>query len=315
MIADSPELARNRCVCGGHIAGREEPAFEFSAPETCALPVIIAVPHAGRAYPPALLERMRDPAGSTFRLEDRLVDLVAAEVAQMTGAGLLIANAPRAMLDLNRALDDVDWAMISDGLPLTARHSQANRRARSGLGLIPRRLSGLGEIWKSPVSQSDLDDRIEAIHRPYHAMLAQELEGIRDRWGAALLLDVHSMPPLARRHGHAEETQFVIGDRFGASCDICLVDRAMSYFARHSRPASHNRPYSGGFVLDHHASPRRGIHAMQIEVCRSTYLDGRLVQPSARLPQVARLLAALVRELGMATAGLAAGDYLAQAAE
>src|SRR3546814_13833061 len=80
------------------------------------------------------------------------------------------------MLDLNRALDDVDWGMISDGLPLTARDSQANRRARSGLGLIPRRLSGLGEVWKSPVSQSDLDDRIDAIPRLYHATLAQEPE-------------------------------------------------------------------------------------------------------------------------------------------
>src|SRR3990167_4074700 len=315
MIADSPELARSRRVSGGHIAGREEPAFEFSAPTNCVIPVLIAVPHAGRAYPAGLLEQMRDPAFSTFRLEDRLVDLVAAEVAQMTGAGLLIANAPRAMLDLNRALDDVDWGMIADGEPLTARHSQANRRARSGLGLIPRRLSGLGEIWKSPIGRSELDDRIEAIHRPYHALLAQELEAIRDRWGAALLLDLHSMQPLRHRHGHAGEAQFVIGDRFGASCDTGLVDRAMSYFARHSRPASHNRPYSGGFVLDHHAGPRRGIHAMQIEVCRSTYLDARLEQPSARLPQVARLLAALVREMGLATAGLGAGDYLPQAVE
>lgn len=315
MTADSPGLARSRRVCGGRIAGREEPAFEFSAPQECVIPVLIAVPHAGRAYPPLVIEQMRDPAGSTLRLEDRWVDLVAAEVAARTGAGLLVANAPRAMLDLNRALDDVDWGMIADGRPDSRFHSQANRRARSGLGLIPRRLSGVGEIWKSSISRAELVERIEGIHRPYHAALAQELEAIRDRWGAAVLIDMHSMPPLRPHDSHAKEAQFVIGDRFGASCEPGLAELALSYFARHDRPASHNRPYSGGFALDRHAATRRGIHAMQIEICRSTYLDMRLEQPSARLTQLAQLLAALVREMGRETARLGAGDYLAQAAE
>lgn len=300
---------------GGRIVGRAEPAFEFSAPNDCVIPLLIAVPHAGRAYPSRVLEQMRDPAGSTLRLEDRWVDLVANEVAARTGAGLLIANAPRAMLDLNRALDDVDWGMIADGEPDSRYHSQANRRARSGLGLIPRRLSGLGEIWKSSISRAELAERIEGIHRPYHAALAQELEAIRDRWGAAVLIDMHSMPPLRHRDSHTEEAQFVIGDRFGASCEPGLAELALSYFARHDRPASHNRPYSGGFALDRHAATRRGIHAMQIEICRSTYLDMRLEQPSARLSQLAQLLAGLVREMGREAARLGAGDYLAQAAE
>lgn len=315
MTADSPELARSRRLCGGRIAGRAEPAFEFSAPHDCVIPILIAVPHAGRAYPPSVLEQMRDPAGSTLRLEDRWVDLVANEVAARTGAGLLIANAPRAILDLNRALDDVDWGMIADGQPASRHHSQANRRARSGLGLIPRRLSGHGEIWRSPISRAELVERIEGIHRPYHAALAQELEAIRDRWGAAVLIDMHSMPPLRPRDSHAEEAQFVIGDRFGASCDAGLAELALAYFARHDRPASHNRPYSGGFALERHATTQRGIHAMQIEVCRSTYLDARLEQPSARLAQLAQLLAGLVRELGREAARLGASDYLAQAAE
>lgn len=315
MTADSPGDRGIRRLHGGRIAGREEPAFEFSAPYDNIIPVLIAVPHAGRAYPPRVLEQMRDPAGSTLRLEDRWVDLVATEVASSTGAGLLVANAPRAMLDLNRALDDVDWGMIAGGQPGSGYHSQANRRARSGLGLIPRRLSGHGEIWRSSISRAELAERIEGIHRPYHAALAQQLEAIRDRWGAAVLIDMHSMPPLRRRDSHAPEAQFVVGDRFGASCEPGLAELALSYFARHDRPASHNRPYSGGFALDHHAARRRGIHAMQIEICRSTYLDMRMEQPSARLTQLAVLLAGLVRLMGLEAARLGAGDYLTQAAE
>ena len=34
-------------------------------------------------------------------------------------------------------------------------------------------------------------------------------------------------------------------------------------------PAAQNRPYSGGYVLDRHGAPERGIHALQVEVCRA----------------------------------------------
>ena len=67
---------------------------------------------------------------------------------------------------------------------------------------------------------------------------------------------------------------------------------------------AHNRPYSGGYALDHHAAPRRGIHALQIEVCRASYLDTRLDQPGPRLPGVTKVLAGLVRSLAGEIAAL-----------
>jgi len=258
---------------------------------------------------------MRDPRKSAIRLEDRHVDAVAAEVAALTGAALLVAHAPRAMLDLNRARDDVDWGMVRGAKQTGPQHSQANRRARSGLGLVPRRLPGFGEIWRSPLEADELDARIEGIHRPYHATIGRVLESIRDEWGVALLLDFHSMPPLTRRYGQDHAAKFVIGDRYGSACDHSLVARAFSFFDLHQLPAAHNRPYSGGFVLDHHAAPARGLHAMQIEICRSTYLDPLLVQTSEELKPLAQVLAGLVRELGAGAARLAQSGQFAQAAE
>ena len=103
------------------------------------------------------------------------VDEVAIRVAEATGATLITAHAPRAMLDLNRARDDVDWDMVSGLKPRPVRHSQSNRRARNGLGLVPRRLPGFGEIWRGKLTGSELDRRIEGIHRPYHSATAREL--------------------------------------------------------------------------------------------------------------------------------------------
>ena len=301
---------------GGAVGGAEHgPAYTHVAPRSMPLPVLIAVPHAGRAYPGETLSNMRDPDLSQLRLEDRHVDQLGVAIAKQTGTGLLVANAPRALLDLNRAHDDIDWEMIEGGSAGPTRHSAANRRARSGLGLIPRRLPGFGEIWRSKLPREELDARIDTIHRPYHAFLAKELERIRDEWGAALLVDLHSMPPLRATAGRDKPPQIVLGDRFGASCHGSLVARAFRYLENEGCPSAHNRPYSGGYVLDRHASPVRGLHAIQIEVCRSAYLDDYLTEPSSKLTPLASMLAGLVRELGAEAAKLGRGGAFAQAAE
>lgn len=289
--------------------------FTLTLPESLPVPILVAVPHAGRAYPEHVTAAMRDPAWGPLRLEDRLVDKLGEAIARETGAALLVAHAPRAVIDLNRAPDDVDWSMVAGPSPRRTTHSAANRRARSGLGLVPRRLPGLGEVWRQRLSAEELERRIATIHRPYHRAAADTLEKLRDRWGAALLVDLHSMPPL-RTATHGEgAAEFVIGDRFGASCSGLLSAAALHRLGALGRLAAHNRPYSGGFGLDHHAAPRRGIHAMQIEVCRASYLDARLDQPGPRLPAVARALASVVRVLAREVADMGDPARLREAAE
>lgn len=295
------------------------PAFTLSTPSCLRLPVLVAVPHAGRAYPDAVTGRMRDAELAQLRLEDRYVDRLGVAIARETGAALLVAHAPRALLDLNRAEDDIDWDMIEGGRPddmaSAAPGQRSNARARSGLGLVPRRLPGSGEIWRGRLSRAELAARIEGIHRAYHTALGTALASIRAEWGAALLIDLHSMPPLRPAEGEARAPLIVLGDRFGASCHNLLTGRALGHLEARRVPAAHNRPYSGGYVLDRHGLPQAGVHAMQIEVCRATYLDRSMVEPGAGLPAMAEMLAALVRELGAEAALLGGGEGLRQAAE
>jgi len=307
-------------VAGGCVPGTNgAPAFTMTTPPRLRLPVLIAVPHAGRAYPNAVLARLRDPELAQLRLEDRYVDRLGVEIAHQTGAALLVAHAPRALLDLNRAEDDVDWDMVEGGrpadLPAVAAELGGNRRARSGLGLVPRRLPGSGEIWRGRLAADELAARVEGIHRTYHAALEAGLARIHAEWGTALLIDLHSMPPLRVAEGEGQAPVIVLGDRFGASCHQTLMGRALAHLERRGHAAAQNRPYSGGYVLDRHGAPQAGVHAMQIEVCRATYLDRRLAEPGAGLAGVAAMLATLVRELGAETALLGGGDGLLQAAE
>ena len=307
--------ASDQTRSGGVIPADGAPAYTAFVPADMPVPILIAVPHAGRAYPPWLKEAMRDPRAAPARLEDRFVDRIGEEVAALTGAALLVAQAPRALLDLNRAPDDIDWSMIADGGARRAPHSAANRRARGGLGLVPRRLQGTGELWKHKLTRADLEARIAGVHKPYHAEAAAILAQLRDRWGAALLIDLHSMPPLKHAGEAGEPIEFVLGDRFGASADGAFSAHALQFMARAERRMAHNRPYSGGFALQHQAAPRRGLHALQIEVCRSIYLDAHLDRPGPRLPAVARVLAGLVRSLAREVARFGDPASLAHAAE
>lgn len=300
---------------GGQIPGGEgQPAYVLHRRRKLAVPVLIAVPHAGRDYPVSLVSRMRHPAEAAPRLEDRYVDLIARHVAAQTGAALLVANAPRAMIDLNRSPEDVDWEMVAGPRAGFVRtRLAAGRRSRSGLGLVPRRLPGLGELWRKQMSSTDLQQRIDQVHAPYHQALSHTLDLLRDRWGAALLLDLHSMPPLGPKKGEDAAVDFVVGDRFGASCDGHLVSAALDHFDAHGVRAAHNRPYAGGYVLDRHGAPARGLSAMQLEICRETYLDPRLREPGDGVDRIATLVAGLVRRLADEVTKGAQG--FAQAAE
>lgn len=295
---------------GGSIPGAPGlAAFSLLGTEPSAIPLLLAVPHAGRAYPDSVLANMRSPKAAMLKLEDRYVDSLARDVAQETGSQLLIANAPRAMIDLNRATDDVDWEMFGPSgtdesvMEIGGGGHVPTQRARSGLGLIPRRVPGIGELWKQRHEREELAARIAGIHQPYHACLKQALQSLRRRWGAALLLDLHSMPPLPVRGG-ALAAQIVLGDRFGASCDGGLVASAFGYFGESMVRVAHNRPYAGGHVLACHALPARGLHAMQIEIDRSLYLDACFDQPGKGYADVVGLISGLVRRLAAEVAVL-----------
>ncbi|MEO6153071.1 MAG: N-formylglutamate amidohydrolase, partial [Croceibacterium sp.] len=118
--------------------------------------------------------------------------------------------------------------------------------------------------------------------------------------------------PLGPTRGTEPAADFVIGDRFGSACDAALSAAAFDYFAAAGRSAAHNRPYAGGYGLDRHSAPGRGVHALQLEICRSTYLDAALAEPGPGLAAVVRTVVGLVQRLAQE---LAAGRRFAQAAE
>jgi N-formylglutamate amidohydrolase len=270
-----------------------EPPFRRIGPETPASPVVLSVPHAGRAYSPALLKAARLPRFRLEVLEDRLADrLVWRAVAD--GAVAIVANAPRAEIDLNRDEREIDPTMIFPA-PLSSTLLQSPR-SRGGLGLIPTRIAGAGAIWRQRIAASELHRRVAEIHRPYHEALADALERARMLFGVAVLLDCHSMPP---RGESGAEPRIVLGDRHGTSIAPELADAAERAVRDAGFAAARNAPYAGGHITARHGRPEEGVHALQMEIDRSFYLDVSLREPGPDFDRVARMIAAVAKALAV----------------
>ena len=270
--------------------------FDFFGPDAPDYPVILSVPHAGRDYPENLGETCRFTPERLRALEDRHADLLAAPCWAQGFSGL-VARTPRAWIDLNRAEQDVDPGMLRAPLGTTAAPMSA--KARGGLGLIPRRTPQLGELWHRRLDPAEVRHRIAQDYRPYHARLAQVLAAARARFGAALLIDLHSMPPLTDT-GVGPAPSIVIGDRFGRSAAPVLADLAGEIARKAGLRPAFNAPYAGGHILDCHARPSDHIHGLQIEIDRRLYLDAQLVDPGAELDAVAAFIRQLCLSLGAA---------------
>ncbi|HEX4694725.1 N-formylglutamate amidohydrolase [Sphingomonas sp.] len=249
-------------------------------------PVIVSVPHAGRDYPLPLRAAAAVPVASMLALEDRHADTLA--LAARGDETLFVQRLARAWIDLNRAEDERD-PLIDDGArPIPA--GAAAIKLRSGLGLVPRRAAPGVTLWRRRLGDDEVRARIAADHRPYHAALDEALAAARDRFGVALLIDLHSMPPLPG----ASSARIVIGDRFGHSAGGRLVYRLEAEVAAAGQRAALNAPYPGGHILMRHGRPERGVHAIQIEIDRRLYLDSSLNAPGKGLAATAKLLRRMI---------------------
>lgn len=268
--------------------------FDLTEPGALSTGAVFSSPHSGRAYGEALVARARLDLLQLRASEDALVDRLF-EAAPRHGAPLLAANAPRAWLDLNRAPNELDPALIEGVRP-----SGVNQRVAAGLGVVPRVVAEGAEIYRGKITLAEAEGRIEAIHKPYHDRLEALLLRARERFGSATLFDCHSMPTEALRAAprvRGRPPEIVLGDRFGASAARSVVAQTQAAFERAGFVVARNAPFAGGYITQRYGRPTLGLHAVQIEIDRGLYLDQTRLRPSRDFPEIQRLIAQVVADL------------------
>ena len=256
-------------------------AFRLTRPARQETSVIFSSPHSGRDYPADFLASSPLDPHVLRSSEDAYVDRLFAR-APLHGAPLICASAPRAFIDLNRAPDELDPAVI-EGVARVA----LNPRISSGLGVIPRVVAGGRAIYSGKINRADAELRLNQHWHPYHNALQSLIDETHADFGEAILIDCHSMPHEAI-DAHARPGQpkpeVVLGDRFGAAAGREVVDQIESAFASAGFRVVRNSPFAGAYIAQHYGRPLSRKHVVQVEIDRALYLDETRVEPGKNFP-------------------------------
>ena len=231
--------------------------------------IVFTSPHSGTVYPPDM--GLSAPLSVARSTEDAAMDQLVAS-APDHGAALLTCHIGRAYVDLNRAPDDLDPALIADCPPM-----MPGPKAEAGYGVIHRLGADRTALYSRKLSLSEVIARLDGVHRPYHDVLGTLLNDAHSSRGLAILVDCHSMP--ARATGPSGP-DIILGDRHGSSCDARLTRLLRTLFEAQGWRVGLNRPYAGGYATQLWGRPQDGYHAIQIEVNRRLYWDEEAHAPS-----------------------------------
>ncbi|MCF8470895.1 MAG: N-formylglutamate amidohydrolase [Parvibaculum sp.] len=261
------------------------------------IPFVFSSPHSGRIYPEAFVTSSNLDPVTLRRSEDCFVEEIFSGVIGL-GAPLLQARFPRAFLDANREPYELDPTMFAE--PLPPHVNTRSLRVAGGLGTIARVVSDSAEIYREPLAYAEVEQRIRHLYMPFHDALRDLLEETLNTFGCAVLIDCHSMPSVggpADDDNGADRPGIVLGDRYGTSCARAVTAQAENTLSRLGYSVARNNPYAGGFNTEHYGRPVRGLHALQIEINRTLYMDEARLEPAAGFVQVRDDMTAFVADM------------------
>lgn len=268
--------------------------------------VVFDSPHSGVTLPADFQPAVS--ASLVLVSADTHVEALWASVPEY-GAPLLAAEFPRSFLDLNRAPEDIDPALLDAPWPGPLSDAPSVRR---GMGLIWRYAWGDTPMYADRLAVAEVQRRIDTYWRPYHDALAHLIDSTHRRHGAVWHIDCHSMPATAHRLSpDAEGTaraDIVLGDRDGTACDPVFTDFVAATFRKLGYDTRINDPFKGAELVRRHADPSQGRHSLQIEINRRLYMDEVTRERSAGFDRLAGDLSTVAEAIvGYAAAHLPKG--------
>jgi N-formylglutamate deformylase len=262
-------------------------------------PLVLDSPHSGIEYPEDFrhicdLQVLR-------QAEDTHVEKLY-DFAPSMGIAWIEALFPRAYLDANRDVTEIDEAMLDASWPdEISTDPKVLGKVRLGKGLIWRCTDDGVPLYSRKLTVDEVRSRIDRCWRPFHAAVAQAIDDAHARHGYSIHIDCHSMPAVAGQYStdypglvHAD---FVIGDRDGTTALPALSRKVCAHLESLGYNVSYNHPYKGVELVRRYGDPARDRHSIQIEINRKLYMDEATLQLTPACEQLKANLRSLARML------------------
>jgi len=196
---------------------------------------------------------------------------------------------------VNREPYELDPRMFEGRLPSFA--NTRSMRVAGGLGTVARVVGDAQEIYDQRISVDNALSRIETLYKPYHRALRRLFTKVHREFGAAMLIDCHSMPSSTGPRDERPRADVVLGDRYSTSCVAVVSEIVETTLRSRGYAVSRNKPYAGGFITEHYGNPAAGLHAIQIEFNRGLYMDERRFERAEGFNRLAADLEILAERL------------------
>lgn len=220
------------------------------------LPLLVSIPHLGTGIPDEQRAQLTQIAGQVADTDWHLDTLY--DFARSAGASVLGGRISRYVIDLNRP---------SSGESLYP--------GQTTTGLCPTETFRGEPLYRNGAGPSEADkaQRLERYWRPYHQKLQQELERLRGIHGRVLLWEAHSIASVLPRLFEGKLPDLNLGTHSGLSCDPRVMEAVIASLADQPFTWVHNGRFKGGFITRQYGRPEHGVHAIQLEMCQSTYMN------------------------------------------
>jgi N-formylglutamate deformylase len=234
-------------------AGDAPQAFVIAGGST---PLVISFPHSGTAIPAQIAARL-SPLALAVPDTDWHVPLLYG-FARERGATLIEARLSRYVVDLNRPPDDgaLYPGQVSTGLCPAS--SFAGEALYTGAAPDAAEIAARREQWWAP----------------YHAALDTLVASTCARHGHCVLLDAHSIRAQVPRLFEGRLPDLNLGSNDGRSCDAQLARVALQALsAQQAFTVVRDGRFKGGYITRSRGRPAAGVHALQLEIAQSAYMD------------------------------------------
>ncbi|MYM81778.1 N-formylglutamate deformylase [Duganella sp. FT50W] len=219
------------------------------------IPLLVSMPHVGTDIPDEVLAAMTPAAVDRQDTDWHLVRLY--DFLAEMGASTLSARWSRYVIDLNRPPENTNLYPGQDttGLcPVDTFHRE------------PLYLDGC-----TP-DEAEVRRRLQAYWKPYHEQLRAELDRLLALHGRVVLWDAHSIASHVPRFFEGKLPDLNFGTADGKSCAPGLTEAVVARVDGGYTVAVNGR-FKGGHITRFYGAPARGVHAIQLEMCQSTYMD------------------------------------------
>ena len=247
--------------------------YTLRLPEGDAIPLVCDSPHSGVKYPQDF--RYALPFETLRSGEDTDVHELWRALPSV-GATLLAAEFPRAYIDPNRDVEDLDAAMLDGPWPTPLNPGE---KTRLGIGLIWREAGHQGRqpIYDRLLSVAEVRQRIENYHVPYHEAMREQIEAAYVCFGAVWHLNLHSMPANSYEglqiQTDRQLADFVLGDRDGTTAAPEFTDMVAQALRKRGFSVAINDPFKGVALIARLGLPAERRHSLQVELHRGLYMN------------------------------------------